>query len=143
MSVTRLESAPNRALRDISQSAAITFGTSVPFELEAVGFCSIGFADIPVLGCLGHFRSKDINAMIPIARQHIMRAASERGMPIYALGLQVHVGIESRERMFTDQNEGSSTTGKRKRGAVVRIHLEIADRSLVTVFSAAFRRVYL
>jgi hypothetical protein len=143
MGVTRLENESDRLLRAMSASQSIEFGTDAPYAFEPVGFARIGFADIPALGFIGHLRSRDLTALVPMARQHIIRAAVARDMPVHALELRVHLGTESRERMFTDQNEGSKTTGKRKRGSVVRFHLEIIDRACIKAFSDAFGRVYL
>ncbi len=127
--VRRLEEPAARALRAISSGDVITFGCSAPFALERAGWDSIGFADIPALGCIAHFRVADLNALVPIVRQHLLRAWVEAGLDPAHVHLQLHWGAESRERLFVDQNASSRSCGRRKRGAVVRCHLEVIDRA--------------
>ncbi len=138
----RLEDASNRALRDCSASSAITFGTDAPFQLGAVGFTEIGFADIPAVGFVGHCKRADVPAVLAVARQHILRAVDAAGLPSAAVALCVHWGTETRERVFTDANPSSASHGKRKRGAVVRFHLELREAHR-REFRAALQKVYL
>lgn len=135
------EDRPKRMLRKISSSTGIDFKCNVPYRLGEVGFSRIGFADIPVVGC--RVSTKDISDVIPIVRQHIMRACAERGLDVGALDLMVTTGHERRKRKVVDENDASPSFGKNKILNVWRCHLEILRAGSVAAFKEALPRVYL
>jgi len=140
--ITNLEARPARMLRAMSASSCITFGTDAPYQFGAVGFASIGFADIPAVGFTGHCRRDDVSALVPMARQHILRAVKAADLPVDAVDLRVVVGARSRERMFTDANPTSPSHGKRKRGAEVAFTLEVR-REFRRAFESKLPKVWL
>ena len=141
--IQRLESHPNRLLRAVSASSAITFGCDAPYRFGRVGFSEVGFAHIQTVGFTGFARERDMSAIVPIARQHILRAVSDAGLPVDALELRITIGIKSRERLFVDENPSSPTEGKRKRGREIRFYLEIPDYRIARQFRETLPAVYL
>ena len=139
--VIRHENAGQRILRQISKSKSVTFGTTAPFRMGEVGFARIGFADIPVVGCM--VNCKQSIDIIAIVRQHILRVVADLGLDDSALTHTVSIGIESRQRKFNDENPSSMSFGKNKIGQVVRCHLEITRPEAVASFKDALPRIYL
>jgi len=139
--ISRHEPEVDRRLREISSSQNIHWGTRLPYRMGEVGFASIGFADIPVVGCRVY--CPNAHGMIPVIRQHIMRKVSELGLDDSALELTVHLGIESRKRMFEDENAASSSHGKKKFGQVARCWLEITRKEVVADYRDKLTKIYL
>ena len=139
--ITRHESKSQRMLREVSSSHGISFGTDVPYRFAPVGFSRIGFADIPVAGCRVY--TKDIEPVVPLVRQHIMRVCHEHGLDVGALEMSVTVGIETRKRKVKDENKSSKSYGKDKILSAWRCHLEITRPDVVKSYQDQLMRVYL
>ena len=141
--LARFENKSQRVLREISASVNSTWGTTVPFKFGKVGFAINGFADIPVVGFQAY--TSDPAAIIPSARQHILRAVFDKKneLNLEALSLTVTLGIKADRRRFVDQNDASQSFGKNKMGRRVMYYLEITMPSEVPAFREAFGRVYL
>ena len=80
--------------------------------------------------------------MVPVVRQHIMRAIEAAGLEVSAVSLTLHHGAR-RDRMFVDENKASASFGKRKRGTTFPCHLEITDLNFRKLFESNLQRIYL
>jgi len=140
--VRRLERMDSRSAREVLASSSISFGTDAPYSFGAVGFGSIGFADIPVVGVTAMFRERDRSAMIAPVMQRIFRAVEDAGVNVGGLRLSLSTSPKTREGYFVDENPASASHRKRKRGKVWLCHLEIEVRGLVSEYREALPRWY-
>ncbi len=138
--VTRFESEGQRRLRDISESENVEFGTDAPYHLGKVGFSLVGFASLPVVVFVGHCPS--VEAFVPVARQHMLRACKAAGLDTSALTLKPMVGAW-RKQKFVDENKSSKSFGKNKIASRLIVSLEITRPEEVAAYRAALPKVYL
>jgi len=139
--VVKLEDEVSRLLRGVSASQGVSFGCDAPYALGKVGWIRRGFADRFLVKVNGFARARDLSALVPVARQHILRAVAAADLPLHAIDLMVHIKQE-RERLFTDTNPTSQSCGKRKRGVAVEFALEISNRMEQGVFVKKLDQLY-
>lgn len=124
--VRRFEDEPARMLRAMSGSRCISFGTDAPHAtLGRVGFRFVGYAQYARVGFDTYALARDTSALVPIARQHIMRACSEAGLDLAGLDLLIHTSASTREFVRQDVNATSKTSGRRRRFVRVSFALDV------------------
>jgi len=140
--VVKLEDEISRLLREVSASECISWGTTAPYSFGPVGWIRRGFADRLLIKFNAFARERDIDAIVPLARQRILRAMVKAGVSTHIVSLRVHIKVE-RERLFTDENPSSPTCGKRKRGRALEFGLEVPNyKDRYTVEKSGLRQIW-
>lgn len=106
-------------------SLCVQFGTTAPYALGAIRCERVGFADLPFVTISVMVAQRDMDALAPIARQHVYRYLAERDIAPEMVKFSPSVGGSYRRRRFCDQNESSPTCGKNKMGCPLEFRFEM------------------
>lgn len=107
-----------RVARAMHRSLGVTWGTSAPYRWDGpITLRRVGFAHEPRLLVPVIVNERDVNALVPLARQRAFAYLAERAISDAHLEFHPYVGRETlRGTVFVDDNEASESYGRRKRG---------------------------